>query len=172
MGCFFTSLLKSAVLTSIPRQTVRDMYGTGYTLPSWGAALCTIFCSSAVSVQLWGSLQQNRSLILLHQWRSLIKPLKRRTKNVCIIFSSIPVTTTLGKSVKEGSEESGLSCSLTPTTFCSPSGQWEGDLKYAMIGKHSTGCIKDIEGNINHIPGYLVVLLVQTLYANIRHIDK
>ena len=54
---------------------------------------------------------------------------------------------------KEGSEESGSSCSLN--NFCSSSGLWEGDLKCALIGKHSTGCIKDIEGNINHISGYL-----------------
>ena len=70
-------------------------------LPSWRAALCTIFCSSAVSIQPWGSLQQNWSLILLRQGRSLIKPLKRRAKKVCLIFSSMRVTTALRKSVRK-----------------------------------------------------------------------
>lgn len=41
-----------------------------------------------------------------------------------------------------------------------------------MISEHNTGCIKDTEGNINYIPADLFAFLVQTLYANIRHIDK
>lgn len=56
---------------------------------------------------------------------------------------------------KEGSEGSWFSPCLTPTTFCSSSGQEEGVLECPTIGKHHTGCIKDIEGSISHIPGYL-----------------
>lgn len=108
MGYFFTLLLKSAVLTSIPRQTVSGTYGMGpIYLPSWSAMLCTVCCSSVVPVQPWGSLQRNQSLILLHQGRSLIKPLKRRTKKYALFFSSMLVTTALLKSVRKEVKKAG-----------------------------------------------------------------
>lgn len=100
------------------------------------------------------------------------KASKKKDKKLMRYFFFYAGDHSFAQEWKERSEESGSSCCPTPTAFCSSSGRGERDLKCAMIGKHSTRCIRDIESNTNHIPGYLFVFLVQTLYANIRHIDK
>lgn len=76
-------------------------------LSLWGAALGSGISSSAGSTQPWESLQQNWSLFLPHQGRRMIKPLKRKTKSLCIIFSSILVTTALHKSGRKEVKKEG-----------------------------------------------------------------
>lgn len=120
----------------------------------------------------------NWSLILLHDLKkkkqpTLIKPLKRRIKTkVCIIFIPVLVTAALRKSVRKEVRKVGCCAHSHQQLFWSSSSWWEGDLKCAMRGKQSSGCIKDIEGSINHISGYLFVSPVQTLCVNIRRINK
>lgn len=83
------------------------------------------------------------------------------------------VTTALCKSVRKEVKKVGC-CALSHQQLsAAPQADEKGIFwNVNMIGKHTTGCIKDIEGNLNHIPHYLFVFLVQTLYANIRHINK